>query len=51
MGRITPKDDFFITMRDLYTAGLLSKYDGGVKLLSRVRFFISTYIFANKYIM
>ena len=36
MGRLKPKDNFFVTMRDLYTAGLLSSFDGGVKVLSRV---------------
>jgi hypothetical protein len=36
MGRLTPKPDGMITMRDLLTCGLISQVRDGVKLLAKV---------------
>ncbi len=37
MGRLTPKADGFITMRDLLATGIISQVRDGVKLLAKVR--------------
>eukprot|EP00602_Paraphysomonas_sp_CaronLab_P010386 CAMPEP_0185024596 /NCGR_PEP_ID=MMETSP1103-20130426/7733_1 /TAXON_ID=36769 /ORGANISM="Paraphysomonas bandaiensis, Strain Caron Lab Isolate" /LENGTH=252 /DNA_ID=CAMNT_0027557611 /DNA_START=122 /DNA_END=880 /DNA_ORIENTATION=+ len=35
MGRLVPKENQLLTLRDLYVAGLINKVDDGVKLLSK----------------
>lgn len=37
MGRLTPKADGMLTMRDLLNCGLLSQVRDGVKLLAKVQ--------------
>lgn len=36
MGRLTPKPDGMLTMRDLLNSGLISQVRDGVKLLAKV---------------
>ena len=37
MGRLVPKEDKMVTMRDLYESGIISNVRDGVKLLAKVR--------------
>lgn len=39
MGRLTPKADGLITMRDLLNCGIISQIRDGVKLLAKVTYF------------